>query len=69
VSLPLAHAFLALADDDTLPDQRTLPRMLAATFAAVVLAVGAPLGLFVVDSSDPPVVALSTKFALAQDDE
>jgi hypothetical protein len=69
MSLPLAHAFLALADDDTLPEQRTLPRIFAATVAAVVLAVGAPLGFLVVDPADQPVVALSTKFWLAQDDE
>ena len=67
--LPLAHAFLALADDDSLPDQRTLPRVLAAAMAAIVLAVGAPLGFLVVDPSDHPVVALSSKFSLAQDDE
>ena len=45
MSPPLAHAFLALADDDAALDQRTLPRVLAAAAAAVVLALGAPLGL------------------------
>jgi hypothetical protein len=50
--LPLANAFLALADDPEPVDQRTLPRMFAATAAAVVLAVGAPLGFLVVNPAD-----------------
>ena len=44
MSPPLAHAFLALADDDAFVDQRSRPRVLAAAVAAVVLALGAPLG-------------------------
>ena len=48
MSPPLAHAFLALADDDALPDQRTLPRVVTAALAAVLLAVGTPLGFLVV---------------------
>ena len=67
MSPPLAYAFLALADDDAQPDQRTLPRVIAATAAAVVLAVGAPLGFLVVKPSDHPVVALTTKFSLDEE--
>jgi hypothetical protein len=44
LAMRLAHAYLALADDDTLADQRTRPRIFAAAAAAVVLALGAPLG-------------------------
>jgi hypothetical protein len=65
---PLAHAFLALADDDLDGDQRSLPRVLAAAAAAVVLAVGAPLGLIVVKPSDHPVPAISSKFSLLDDE-
>ncbi len=41
----LARAFLALdgADGDTLPGQRTLPRVALAFVVAVVLALGTPL--------------------------
>jgi hypothetical protein len=53
VSQPLALAFLALADDDSTPDQRTLPRVFTAALAAVVLA----------------VATLSSKVSLAPDDE
>jgi hypothetical protein len=66
VSPPLAHAFLALADDD-LPEQRTLPRVVTAALAAVVLALGAPAGFLVVDPSDHPVATLASKVSL--DDE
>jgi hypothetical protein len=69
MSPPLAHAFLALADDADESDQRTLPRMLTAAVAAVALAVGTPLGFLVVNPSDHPVAALSSKFSLAPDDE
>jgi hypothetical protein len=62
MSPPLANAFLALADDDTIVDQRTRPRMFAAAFAAVVLALGAPLGYLSLHPSDHPVGALSSKF-------
>ena len=66
---PLASAYLALADDgDPLP-QRTLPRMLAAAAASVVLAVGAPLGFLVVNPSDHPIGPLSSKSAFAAADE
>jgi hypothetical protein len=65
---PLAHAFLALADDSTDADQRTLPRVLAAGAAAVVLAVGAPLGFLVVNANDHPIGPLSSKFSLSLDD-
>ena len=61
---PLAHAFLALADDHVEADQRTLPRAVVAAVAAVVLAIGAPLGFLVVPAR-PPVAAPSSKFALA----
>ncbi len=69
MSPPLAHAFLALADDHAETDQRTLPRAFVAAAAAVVLAIGAPLGFLVVSPSDHPVVTLSAKSALTQDDE
>jgi hypothetical protein len=63
MSPPLAHAFLALADDDSLPAQRTLPRVLLAAVAAVVLAVGLPLAV----SMQHPVAALSSKVSIADD--
>jgi hypothetical protein len=63
---PLAHAFLALADDDTRVEQRTLPRVVVATVAAVLLAISTPLAfLFEHD----PVAVLSSKSALFQDEE
>ena len=65
---PLAHAFLALSDDDLYVEQRTLPRVFAAALAAVVLAVGAPLGFLVVKAGDHPVPALSAKSPLSGDD-
>src|SRR5688500_2925581 len=37
---PLAHAFLALADDERPSSQRTLPRVVVAAIAAWVLAFG-----------------------------
>ena len=67
MSPPLAHAFLALADDDSLPAQRTLPRAVTAAVAAVVLTLGAPLGFLVVNASDHPVATLATKFSLDDD--
>jgi len=66
---PLAHAFLALADDHEPVGQRTVPRLFAATAAAVVLAVGAPLGFLVVNPSDHAIGPLSSKFSLTLDDE
>jgi hypothetical protein len=66
MSPPLAHAFLALADDPVATEQRTLPRALAAAVAAAVLAIGTPLTLVVADQQ---VAALSSKVSLAQDDE
>jgi hypothetical protein len=66
----LAYAYLALADDDQPADQRTLPRVIAAAAAAVVLAVGAPLGFLVVNPSDHAIGPLtSSKFTFAADDE
>lgn len=66
---PLAHAFLAFADDAGPVDQRTLPRMLAATAAAVTLAVGAPLGFLVVNPADHAIGPLAgSKFTLTPDD-
>jgi hypothetical protein len=70
MSQSLAYAFLALADDDTLPDQRTLPRVLVAAVAAVVLALSVPLGFFTLRPSEHPVAALSSnKVSLMLDDE
>lgn len=68
-SSPLAHAFLALADDGAEPEQRTLPRVVAAAAASVVLALGVPLGWYLTKPADHPVAALSSKTALAPDDE
>ena len=64
----LAYAYLALADDPAPVDQRTLPRVVAAAVATVVLAVGAPLGLLVVNPSDHPIGPLSSKSALVDDE-
>jgi hypothetical protein len=69
MSPPLADAFLALADDDAFVDQRTVPRVLAATAAAVVLVIGGPLAFLTLHPSDHPVAALSSKFSLGSDDE
>jgi hypothetical protein len=69
VSQPLALAFLALADDESTPDQRTLPRVFTAALAAVVLAVAAPAGFLLVRPSEHPVATLSSKVSLAPDDE
>ncbi|HEX6026933.1 MAG TPA: hypothetical protein VFZ00_33355 [Solirubrobacter sp.] len=66
MSPPLAQAFLALADDDSLPAQRTLPRVVTAALAAVLLAIGAPLALLVV--KDQPVAALNSKAWLLDDE-
>jgi hypothetical protein len=68
-SSPLANAFLALADDGAEAQQRTLPRMVAAAAASMVLAFGVPLGWYVAKPSDHPEGALSSKTGLAQDDE
>jgi hypothetical protein len=65
----LAHAFLALSDDAALDaDQHSVPRAVAAAFAAVVLAIGAPLGFLVVKPGDQPVPALVSKFSLHDDE-
>ena len=66
-SIPLADAFLALSDDGVHADQRTLPRVVATAAAAVVLAVGLPLGWHVTPKAHP-VAALSSKTSLAPDD-
>ena len=66
---PLALAFLALADDDSTPDQRTLPRVFTAARAAVVLALAAPAGFLLAGPSEHPVATLSSKVWLAPDDE
>jgi hypothetical protein len=69
MSPPLAHAFLALTDDDASVDQRSRPRVFAAAAAAVVLALGAPAGYQSLHPSDHPVGALSSKVSLGLDDE
>jgi hypothetical protein len=66
---PLAHAFLALGDDDALVDQRSRPRVFAAAVAAVALALGAPAGYASSHLSDHPLGALSSKLSLGADDE
>jgi hypothetical protein len=68
-SIPLADAFLALSDDGAAADQHTLPRAVAATLAAVALAVGVPLGWYVTPRAAHPVAALSSKSALADGEE
>jgi hypothetical protein len=68
VTPQLAHAFLALSDDDAIVDQRSVPRAVAAAVAAVVLAVGAPLGFMVVKPGDHPQPAVSSKFSLLDDE-
>ena len=68
-SIPLADAFLALTDDGAEPHRRTLPRMLAATAAAVVLAVGVPLGWYLTPRDAHPLATLSSKSALTDSDE
>jgi hypothetical protein len=64
----LAHAFLALSDEDVIADQHSLPRAVTAAVAAVVLAVGAPLGFMVVKPGDHPQPAVSSKFSLLDDE-
>jgi hypothetical protein len=54
MSPALAQAFLALADDDSLPDQRTRPRIVTAALAAVLIAIGTPLGFLVVRTIRSP---------------
>jgi hypothetical protein len=66
---PLALAFLALADEDSMPDQRTLPRVFTAALTAVVLALTAPAGFLLARPSEHPVATLSSKVSLAPDDE
>jgi hypothetical protein len=66
-SIPLADAFLALSDDRAEAGQRTLPRIVAATAASVVLALGLPLGWHVMPKAHP-VAALSSKTSLAPDE-
>jgi hypothetical protein len=68
-SIPLADAFLALSDADAAPDRRTLPRMVAATVSAAVLAVGVPLTWYMAPRVPHPVAALSSKTAPADIDE
>jgi hypothetical protein len=68
VTPQLAHAFLALSDDDVIVDQRSVPRAVAAAAAAVALAVGAPLGFLVVKPGDHPQPAVSSKFSLLDDE-
>jgi hypothetical protein len=60
---PLANAFLALADDDALPAQRTVPRVLVAALAAWVLAVGMPLAVTV----QHPIAVLSSKVSIVDE--
>jgi hypothetical protein len=69
-SFPLADAFLALSDDGTAAaDQRRLPRALAAALAAVILAVGVPLGWYETPRAAHPVAALTSKSALPDGEE
>jgi hypothetical protein len=63
---PLAHAFLALADDGDPPPRRSLPVAIVAALAAVTLALGVPLGWL----ADHPSAVLASKSHVALlDDE
>jgi hypothetical protein len=63
---PLAHAFLALADDGAEPSRRSLPVVVAVALAAVALALAAPLGWI----AEHPVAVLGSKSQLGLlDDE
>jgi hypothetical protein len=64
-ALPLAHAFLALADDGAEPRRRSFPMAVVAALAAVTLALGAPLAWL----ADHPVAALGSKGAAALVDD
>jgi len=68
---PLAHAYLALADDP-LPavGQRSLPRALAALIAALVLAAAAPLAWISTARGQPrdTPAATAVKAGHAEDD-
>lgn len=70
-TLPIAGAFLALADDGAAPDQHSVPRAIAALLATVVLASCAPL-LWVAAAghqrSEPPAATLTSKVSLADED-
>lgn len=68
-SIPLADAFLALSDDGSASEQRTLPRVVAAAAAAVVLAVGVPLGWYLTPRETHPLATLSSKSALTDSEE
>jgi hypothetical protein len=68
-SISLAGAFLALSDDGPPAEQRTLPRMVAATVAALVLAVGVPFGWYVAPRAGHPVAALASKTSPADSEE
>jgi hypothetical protein len=63
---PLAHAFLALADEGAEPARRSFPVAIAAALAAVTLALGVPLGWL----ADHPIVVIGSKSHVALlDDE
>jgi hypothetical protein len=64
---PLAHAFLALADEPFEAGRHTRPRTFAAAVAACALAVGTPLGYGVLKDHQP-VGPMSSKIALAAPD-
>ena len=59
MSPPLAHAFLALADDDALPTSARCRASSPPRWPPSLLAVGTPLGFLVV--KDHPVAALNSK--------
>jgi hypothetical protein len=61
----LAHAFLALADDDAPPARRSPATAVAALLAALVIAIGVPLAWLV----EHPVAALGAKAGAALVDE
>ena len=66
---PLAHAFLALADDDALPrSAHAAARGRRRASPPSLLAVGAPLGVPRREPSDQPIAAAELQVALASDD-
>jgi hypothetical protein len=66
---PLAHAYLALADDPgPAAVQRSLPRIVVALLAAVALALAAPVAWAAGEPRDPPA-ATPVKAGPADDDD
>jgi hypothetical protein len=65
----LAAAFLALTDDQAPPPQHSLPRMLCALAAGVVLALAAPLAWASPAPRDQPAATAAGKAAGVEVDD